>query len=65
MSELGCTLGPNEVRLLKIIGQGSFGTVHQAFWRGSLVAVKVIQVTPRDTKSTRVNTEIQILRYAS
>ena len=34
----------NQVRLINVIGQGSFGTVYRAVWRGSLVATKVIQM---------------------
>ena len=30
------------VRLVNVIGHGSFGTVYRAVWRGSLVAAKVI-----------------------
>ena len=33
-----------KVKLLSSIGQGSFGTVYRAIWRGSLVAAKVIQM---------------------
>lgn len=34
-----------QVRLVKMIGlEGSFGTVYRAVWRGSIVAVKVIQL---------------------
>ena len=33
-----------QVRLVKIIGQGSFGTVYRAVWCGTLVAAKVIQL---------------------
>jgi len=32
------------VKLLSSIGQGSFGTVYRAIWRGSLLAAKVIQM---------------------
>ena len=30
------------VRLVNVIGHGSFSTVYRAVWRGSLVAAKVI-----------------------
>ena len=30
------------MRLLSTVGQGSFGTVYKAIWRGSLVAAKVV-----------------------
>ena len=32
------------VRLVSIIGHGSFGTVYRAVYRGSVVAAKVVQV---------------------
>ena len=39
-----------KVRLVSIIGQGSFGTVYKAVWRGSVVAAKVIQVGDKTSK---------------
>lgn len=36
-----CT-DPTTVRLLEVIGSGSYGVVHKAVWRGSIVAAKVI-----------------------
>ena len=47
--------------LLNVIGQGSFGTVHAASWRGSLVAAKVIPV--QISEATSIAGEIDILRY--
>lgn len=47
-------IDPNEVKLLSVIGQGSYGTVHVASWRGSLVAAKVISLTPRDIKNSQI-----------
>ena len=32
----------DEVRLLEEIGRGSFGVVHRAVWRGTIVAAKVL-----------------------
>lgn len=32
------------VRLVSIIGHGSFGTVYRAVYRGSVVAAKVVQM---------------------
>ena len=43
--------------LLAIIGQGSFGTVHRAMWRGLLVAAKVIPMTEDKSK---VQKEIEL-----
>lgn len=48
------------VKFIKVIGQGSFGTVHLASWRGSLVAAKVISVSSVDMKHTQ--REIDILK---
>mmetsp|Transcript_6030 Transcript_6030/g.21467 ORF Transcript_6030/g.21467 Transcript_6030/m.21467 type:complete len:895 (-) Transcript_6030:93-2777(-) len=36
---------PKEVKLLKQAGQGSYGIVYKARWRGSEVAVKVLRAT--------------------
>ena len=50
-----------ELHLVKIIGQGTFGTVHKAIWRGSLVAAKVINI-PAGSVGT-VKGEIQAIGY--
>ena len=50
---------PNELTLIKVIGQGTFGVVP---WRGSLVAAKVIPVSPTELKSDVIRREIDILR---
>ena len=52
------------MKLLRVIGQGSFGTVQLASWRGSLVAAKIIPLTQRDVKNEQVKREIQILKYS-
>ena len=44
------SIDTKQVRLLNKIGQGSFGTVYRAVWRGSLVAAKVIQVGEETSK---------------
>ena len=41
---INIVLDMTRVRLVNIIGRGSFGTVYRAVWRGSLVATKVIQM---------------------
>lgn len=46
---------------MSIIGQGSFGTVYRAVWRGSLVATKVINVQGEDI--THVLHEVERCRY--
>ena len=33
-----------DVRLVRDIGQGTYGTVYKAVWHGNLVATKIIQV---------------------
>lgn len=38
------TADPCELKLFEIIGEGAFGTVHKASWRGCLVAAKVIPI---------------------
>ena len=42
MQHLYNSTGTTDIMLLDIIGQGSFGVVHRAIWRGSMVAAKVI-----------------------
>ena len=51
---------PHRLRLETVIGQGSFGVVHRACWRGSLVAAKVISLSPNDVGA--VMREIEILK---
>lgn len=56
------TYSVTEMKLMEVIGQGSYGTVYRASWRGSLVAAKVISLTPKDVKSIQVKREVEILR---
>ena len=49
-----------ELKLLEVIGQGSFGTVYSAAWRGSVIAAKVIPVHMAEAAS--VAREIEIVR---
>lgn len=53
----------DEVKLLSIIGQGSFGTVHRALWRGMMVAAKVIPVSLVDGKE-RAAKEVELCQLA-
>ena len=50
-----------KLQLLEVIGQGSFGTVRVASWRGSLIAAKVVPVQVSEAASLAA--EIDILRY--
>ena len=50
-----------ELRLAEIIGQGSFGIVHKAVGRGSVVAAKVISLPSADRDA--VMKEIETIRY--
>lgn len=36
------------MKLLNVIGQGTFGTVHRALWKGMFVAAKVVPVSVSD-----------------
>ena len=47
---------------MDIIGAGSFGQVHKAVWKGTLVAAKVIQVPA--TLSRVWKNEIAAYRFA-
>lgn len=33
---------PTDIRLMDVIGRGTYGVVHMAVWRGCVVAAKVI-----------------------
>ena len=33
-----------DLKLVGVIGEGTFGVVHKAIWRGTIVAAKVINV---------------------
>ena len=46
--ELYIIIDPDKVRLIEVIGRGTYGVVHKAVWRGSIVAVKQIS-TPSST----------------
>ena len=55
-------IDPRELTLIKVIGQGTYGVVHVASWRGSLVAAKVIPISQTELKNDIVRREIDILR---
>lgn len=50
---------PTKLKLIEVIGQGSYGVVHRASWRGSLVAVKVIPMSAKDVGV--IEREVKIL----
>lgn len=37
-----CTTDPMKLHLLELVGEGAFGVVHKACWRGCIVAAKVV-----------------------
>ena len=52
MHHLYNSTGTTDIMLLDIFGQSSFGVVHRAIWRGSMVAAKVIALpSSADMKS--------------
>lgn len=53
------TTDSTKLKLIEVIGRGSFGIVHMASWRGSLVAAKVIGMSPMDVG--KIEREIGIL----
>ena len=57
----GCFIVVDSDKLLlrELIGQGTYGRVYSASWRGTLVAAKVIPIQPSAFPTTR---EIEVLR---
>ena len=45
---------------MEVVGEGTFGVVHKAIWRGTVVAAKVINV-PHGSEET-VKKEIEMCR---
>jgi len=55
-SELGenvPTISLDDLVLIEEIGQGTFGSVHKAYWNGDLVAVKILKAKLEDTNLIR------------
>ena len=48
---------------VKFIGRGTYGVVHKAVWRGSVVAAKVL-CTPTIAHEEDIIKEIESFRYA-
>jgi hypothetical protein len=43
-SRMGSSSGIEQLKLLQLVGQGTFGQVYKALWRRRCVAVKVLQL---------------------
>ena len=52
-----------EVHLAEQVGQGTFGTVYKALWRGCIVAAKVISLPTSAPCMDRIEEEIKACRY--
>ena len=50
-----------ELKVMEVIGQGTFGVVHRAIWRGTTVAAKILNV-PSGCES-EIYREIEMCRY--
>ena len=50
------------MKLLEVIGHGTYGQVHKAVWRGKIVAAKVIPVLSINQKI--IDNELSVLRLA-
>ena len=51
-----------KVSLKEVIGQGGYGTVYKANWRGLVVAAKVIPLPAVSADSNNVKSEIEFLK---
>ena len=56
-----CTGTFDELKLIEVVGEGTFGIVHKAIWRGTIVAAKLINV-PSGSEAS-VKKEIELCRY--
>ena len=50
------------MKLLEVIGHGTYGQVHKAVWRGKIVAAKVIPAPSINQKI--IDNELSVLRLA-
>ena len=50
---------PTNIRLIEVIGRGTYGVVHKAIWRGSIVAVKQIFTPSSGAENDRLIKEIE------
>ena len=50
------------MKVVEVVGEGTFGVVHKAIWRGTVVAAKVISV-PCGSEDGVIK-EIEMCRYA-
>ncbi len=47
----------DEIRLLGLVGKGSYGSVYAGLWRGSRVAIKKLSVPPPRQHRSRFEAE--------
>lgn len=40
----------SNLKLIEVVGEGTFGVVHKAVWRGTVVAAKVVNVPHGSTE---------------
>ena len=52
---------PSKIRLMNVIGSGTFGVVYRATWRGSIVAAKVLNI-PSTAREDAILKEIQTIK---
>ena len=53
----------NHLHLLEEIGQGSFGVVHKAIWRGKIVAAKVVRAEAGTNAHKTILSEMEAIRH--
>ena len=63
ISDIFCCqyIGGKSLTLIEEIGRGSYGLVHKAVWRGTIVAAKVINIS--SSTQSALN-EFKVLRYS-